>query len=168
MNKYITNVQINGAELEIIYSNGDIVKEEANYENYKNALKLKAESLEKFNINGLIETIKQVNRCKLACLAGAAMTLIIPNFEIMYFLVFILGFTILHFYNNTMIETRDNYFEFLSEEANNKFSEAAPLLTKQKKKVFTEAKDYEKVYLNTKDNNVVQNEKPKTFIKTKK
>lgn len=166
--KYISDVKIKDNELQIIYSNGSVVKEEANYENYKNALKLKSESLENFDINGLIELISKLKKCKYACLASAALTFILPNFEMLYFLIFIMGFTILHGFSSTMVETKEKYLKALAEEQICAFKEDVSLLSNQKHKVFTEAKDYEKAYLNTKDNNIVKNEKPKTFLKTKK
>lgn len=166
--KYISDVKIKNNELEIIYSNGSIVKEEANYENYKNALNEKSKSLENFDINGLIELISKIKKCKYVCLASAALTLIIPNFEILYFLIFIMGFTILHGFSSTMNETKENYFKALIEEQHSNFKEDVPLLTKQKYKVFTEAKDYEKAYLDTKELEEPKKEKSKVFIKTKK
>ena len=166
--KYISDVKIKNNELEIVYSNGSIVKEEANYENYKNALNEKSKSLENFDINGLEQLISNIKKCKYACLASSALTLILPNFEILYFLIFIMGFAILHGFSSTLIETKEEYFKALSEEQFNSFNEDVPLLTKQKHKVFSESKDYEKSYLDTKTFDEPKKEKSKVFIKTKK
>lgn len=167
--KYISDVKIKNNELEIIYSNGSVEKKEANYENYKNALKLKSESLENFDINGLIKLISKVKICKYACLASAVIALLLFNFELLYFVVFMICFGVFHGFSNSLIETKDNYFEALIEEQHSNFKEDVPLLTKQKYKVFTEAKDYEKTYLNDKQvQEEPKKEKSKVFIKTKK
>ena len=79
-----------------------------------------------------------------------------------------MGFTILHGFSSTMNETKENYFKALIEEQHSNFKEDVPLLTKQKYKVFTEAKDYEKAYLDTKELEEPKKEKSKVFIKTKK
>lgn len=167
-NKYISDVKIENDELLIIYSNGNIEKIECNYENYKNALNEKSKSLENFDINGLIELISKVKKYKLACLGSAVIALLLSNFELLYFVVFMICFGVFHGFSNSLIETKDNYFEELNLQNMSQYRTETPLLTNQKNKTFSVGKDYEKAYLNTKELEEPKKEKSKVFIKTKK